>query len=117
MAQGWTGERWTLLRVRVLIADHLGASLSVQGVRELLRRHGWSGRRLAWRAVEREEAAVAGSRWNRTTRWSNGSRLSVDTYDRTRSDRRRLRTAGRGPRLRSTGIREAVTGSSRAPQT
>ncbi|MER5473504.1 winged helix-turn-helix domain-containing protein [Streptomyces sp. NPDC002685] len=60
MAQGWTDERWTLSRVRVLIAERLGVSLSVRGVWELLRRHGWSCRQPARRAVERDEAAVAG---------------------------------------------------------
>jgi putative transposase len=37
-AQGWADERWTLSRVRLLIADRLGLSLSVRGVWELLRR-------------------------------------------------------------------------------
>ncbi|MER5399855.1 winged helix-turn-helix domain-containing protein [Streptomyces sp. NPDC002599] len=91
-------------------------SLSIRGVGELLRRHGWSCRQSARRAVERDEAAVAGSQGNRMIRWSNGPRLSVDTYDRTRSDRRRLRTAGRELQLRFTGIRKAVTGSSWALQ-
>lgn len=119
MTQGWTDERWTPSRVRMLVADHLGVSLSLRGVEELLRRHAWSCRQPTRRAVERDEAAVAGSQWNRMIRmirWSNGSRLSVDTYDRTRSARRRLRTAGRELRLRFTGIREAVTGSSWALQ-
>ncbi|MFD7409511.1 winged helix-turn-helix domain-containing protein [Streptomyces sp. NPDC059866] len=43
MAQGWADERWTLSRVRLLIADQSGA-LSVRGVWEVLRRHGWSSR-------------------------------------------------------------------------
>ncbi|MBW8822579.1 MAG: winged helix-turn-helix domain-containing protein [Streptomyces sp.] len=60
MAQGWAGERWTLSRVRLLIAEQLGVSLSIRGVWELLRRHGWSCQQPARRAVERDEAAVAG---------------------------------------------------------
>lgn len=80
MAQGWTDERWTLSRVRVLIADHLGMSLSIQGVWELLRRHGWSCLQPARRAVERDEAAVAGSHRDRMTWWSDGSRLSVSLF-------------------------------------
>jgi putative transposase len=60
MAQGWADERWTLSRVRLLIADQLGLSLSVRGVWELLRRHGWSCQQPARRAVERDDAAVAG---------------------------------------------------------
>ncbi|MFI9549519.1 winged helix-turn-helix domain-containing protein [Streptomyces sp. NPDC052016] len=54
MAQGWADERWTLSRVRMLIADYLGASLSIRGVWELLRRHGWSS-----------EACPTGSRTGR----------------------------------------------------
>ncbi|MGW1780456.1 helix-turn-helix domain-containing protein [Streptomyces sp. NPDC002143] len=46
-------------RVRLLIADQLGVSLSVCGVWELLRRHGWSYQQPR-RAVERDDAAVAG---------------------------------------------------------
>lgn len=57
---GWPNERWTLSRVQVLIAEKLSVSLSVRGVWELLRRHGWSCQQPARRAVERDEAAVAG---------------------------------------------------------
>ncbi|WP_369776439.1 winged helix-turn-helix domain-containing protein [Streptomyces sp. R33] len=60
MAEGWADERWTLSRVRMLIADQLGVSLSIRGVWELLRRHGWSCQQPARRAVERDDAAVAG---------------------------------------------------------
>ncbi|MCX4993551.1 winged helix-turn-helix domain-containing protein [Streptomyces sp. NBC_00568] len=59
VAQGWADERWTLSRVGVLIADRLGVSLSVRGVWELLRRHGWSCQRPVRRAAERDDAAVA----------------------------------------------------------
>ncbi|MEU2856807.1 winged helix-turn-helix domain-containing protein, partial [Streptomyces syringium] len=57
---GWPDERWTLSRVRVLITARLGVGLSIRGVWELLRRHGWSCQQPARRAVERNEAAVAG---------------------------------------------------------
>ncbi|MFJ4428858.1 winged helix-turn-helix domain-containing protein [Streptomyces bobili] len=60
MAQGWADERWTLSRVRLLIADQLGVTLSIRGVWELLRRHSWSCQQPARRAVERDDAAVAG---------------------------------------------------------
>ncbi|WP_210590710.1 winged helix-turn-helix domain-containing protein [Streptomyces sp. GESEQ-35] len=60
VAWGWSDERWTLARVRLLIADQLGVSMSIRGVWELLRRHGWSCRQPARRAVERDDAAVAG---------------------------------------------------------
>ena len=60
MARGWTDERWTLTRVQLLIADQLGVSLSIRGVWELLRRHGWSCQQPARRAIERDGTAVAG---------------------------------------------------------
>ncbi|MFJ3310548.1 winged helix-turn-helix domain-containing protein [Streptomyces sp. NPDC086549] len=60
MAHGWADERWTLSRVRLLIAEQLGVSLSVRGVWALLRRHGWSCQQPARRAVERDDATVAG---------------------------------------------------------
>ncbi|GAU71387.1 putative transposase [Streptomyces sp. NBRC 110611] len=36
---GWPDERWTLSRLRTLIAYMLGIDLSIRGVWELLRRH------------------------------------------------------------------------------
>ncbi|MFD5268843.1 winged helix-turn-helix domain-containing protein [Streptomyces sp. NPDC058335] len=60
VARGWADERWTLSRVRVLIGDQWGMSLSIRGVWELLRRQGWSCQQPARRAVERDDAAVAG---------------------------------------------------------
>ena len=59
-SHGWPDERWTLSRVRALIAHTLGVDLSVPGVWGLLRRHGWSCQQPARRAIERNEAAVAG---------------------------------------------------------
>ncbi|MFF4259723.1 winged helix-turn-helix domain-containing protein [Streptomyces sp. NPDC001663] len=46
--------------MQLLIADQLGVSLSVRGVWELLRRHGWSCQQPARRAIERDDAVVAG---------------------------------------------------------
>ncbi|MFF4796168.1 winged helix-turn-helix domain-containing protein [Streptomyces sp. NPDC001276] len=31
-AQGWADERWTLSRMRLLIADQLGVTLSIRGI-------------------------------------------------------------------------------------
>ncbi|MFE4925268.1 winged helix-turn-helix domain-containing protein [Streptomyces sp. NPDC056661] len=56
MARGRTDERWRLSRVRLLIADQLGVSLSIRGVRKFLRRHGWS-----WQHGERSN--VTRRRW------------------------------------------------------
>ncbi|WP_308217097.1 winged helix-turn-helix domain-containing protein [Streptomyces noursei] len=46
--------------MRTLITHTLNTDLSVRGAWELLRRHGWSCQQPARRAVERNEAAVAG---------------------------------------------------------
>ncbi|WP_370417685.1 winged helix-turn-helix domain-containing protein [Streptomyces sp. QH1-20] len=66
VAHGWPDERWTLSRVRALIGSKLGVGLSLRGVWEVLRRHGWSCQRPARRAVERDETAVVG--WVKETR-------------------------------------------------
>lgn len=50
VAHGWPDQTWTLSRIKTLI----------QGVAALLKRHGWSCQVPARRAVERDEAAVAG---------------------------------------------------------
>ncbi|WP_324610153.1 winged helix-turn-helix domain-containing protein [Streptomyces sp. WM6378] len=60
VVHGWPNARWTLSRVQALLVEKLGVLLSVRGVWELLRRHGWSCQQPARRAVERDEAAVAG---------------------------------------------------------
>jgi transposase len=57
---GWPDERWTLSRIQVLLAHVTGIELSVRGVWELLRCHGWSCRQPARRAIERNDAGVAG---------------------------------------------------------
>ncbi|MFI9152603.1 helix-turn-helix domain-containing protein [Streptomyces sp. NPDC053367] len=41
MAYGWPDERWTLERVRLLIARRFNQEYTVPGVAKLLRRHGW----------------------------------------------------------------------------
>ncbi|MET9550058.1 winged helix-turn-helix domain-containing protein [Streptomyces sp. NPDC006627] len=60
VSHGWPNERWPLSRVSVLISAILDVDLSVRGVWELLRRHGRSCQQPARRAVERNEATVAG---------------------------------------------------------
>ncbi|MEU2872831.1 winged helix-turn-helix domain-containing protein [Streptomyces olivoreticuli] len=65
VSHGWPNERWTLSRVRILIAEKLGMWLSVHAVWALLRRHGWSCQQPARRAVERDAEVVTG--WVRET--------------------------------------------------
>nr|WSS66286.1 winged helix-turn-helix domain-containing protein [Streptomyces sp. NBC_01177] len=57
-AHGFEDERWTLVRVQVVIRRRLRVSLSVATVWRLLKRHGWSWQAPARRALERDEHAV-----------------------------------------------------------
>ncbi|MEU1412658.1 winged helix-turn-helix domain-containing protein [Streptomyces sp. NPDC005731] len=60
VAHGWPDQTWTLSRIKALIGRRFHKSYTVQGVAALLKRHGWSCQVPARRAVERDEAAVAG---------------------------------------------------------
>ncbi|WP_442814607.1 helix-turn-helix domain-containing protein [Streptomyces sp. NBC_01808] len=60
LAHGWPDQTWTLSRIKTFIGRRLHKSYTVQGVAALLRRHGWSCQVPARRAMERNEAAVAG---------------------------------------------------------
>lgn len=55
---GWEDQRWTLRRVRELIARTLGVDCSAAAVWRLMHRHGWSWQCPARRALERDEHAV-----------------------------------------------------------
>ncbi|MFJ9742809.1 winged helix-turn-helix domain-containing protein [Streptomyces sp. NPDC101166] len=60
VAHGWPDQTWTLSWIKTLIGHRFHKSCTVQGVAALLKRHGWSCQVPARRAVERDEAAVAG---------------------------------------------------------
>ncbi|UNZ15725.1 winged helix-turn-helix domain-containing protein [Streptomyces sp. 891-h] len=60
VAHGWPDQTWTLARIKTLIGRRFHKSYTVQGVAALLKRHGWSCQVPARRAIERDEAAVAG---------------------------------------------------------
>jgi transposase len=68
---GWPDERWTLSRIQLLLAHVTGIQLSVRDVWELLRCHGWSCRQPARRAIERNDAGVAG--WTKEA-WPSAKR-------------------------------------------
>ncbi|MFG2794923.1 winged helix-turn-helix domain-containing protein [Streptomyces sp. NPDC048419] len=53
---GWEDQRWTLPRVRALIAWKFGIDCSSVAVWRLLHRHGWSWPSPARRALERRRA-------------------------------------------------------------
>lgn len=65
LAHGWPDQTWTLARIKTLIGRRFHKSYTIQGVAALLKRHGWSCQVPARRAVERDEAAVAG--WVKAT--------------------------------------------------
>jgi transposase len=58
LAAGYRDQRWTLARVRDLIAADSGVQYTLPGVWYLLRRSGWSCQMGARRAAERDEARV-----------------------------------------------------------
>ncbi|NGO44212.1 helix-turn-helix domain-containing protein [Streptomyces sp. YC419] len=55
---GWEEQRWTLARIRELIARTFRLDCSSAAVWRLLHRHGWSWQCPARRALERDEQAV-----------------------------------------------------------
>ncbi|MFD9811968.1 winged helix-turn-helix domain-containing protein [Streptomyces sp. NPDC059080] len=59
-AHGWEDQRWTLARVKTVIGRRFHLTYTIQGVRKLLVRGGWSCRTPARRAMERNDEAVAG---------------------------------------------------------
>ena len=58
LAAGWTDQRWTLARVRDLVAGKFGVQYTVPGIWYLLRRRGWSCQMGARRAIERDDGAI-----------------------------------------------------------
>ena len=85
VAHGWPDQTLTLSRIKTLIGRRFHKSYTIQGVAPLLRRHGWSCQVPARRAVERDQAAVAG--WVRET-WppleGPGRRSVLGSSSRTR---------------------------------
>jgi transposase len=57
-ASGWGDQRWTLARIRDLIAARFKVQYTVPGTWYLLRRRGWSCQLGVRRAVERDDGAV-----------------------------------------------------------
>ncbi|MEU5538471.1 winged helix-turn-helix domain-containing protein [Streptomyces sp. NPDC020362] len=59
-AHGWEDQRWTLARIKTLIGRRFHLAYTIQGVRKLLVRNGWSCQVPARRAMERDDVAAAG---------------------------------------------------------
>ncbi len=60
VAHGWPDQTWTLARITTLIGRRFHTSLTPSAIAQMLRRNGWSHQVPARRALERNEAAVAG---------------------------------------------------------
>jgi transposase len=58
LAAGWADQRWTLARIRDLVARRFGVAYTIPGVWYLLRRRGWTCQLGARRAIERDDGAV-----------------------------------------------------------
>lgn len=58
ISAGYATELWTLPRIRALIAEQFGVSLSESWVFRLLRKLGWSCQRPTTQARERDEKAI-----------------------------------------------------------
>jgi transposase len=58
LAAGWEDQRWTLARVRDLVAVRFGVAYTVPGIWYLLRRLGWTCQLGARRAIERDDGAI-----------------------------------------------------------
>jgi len=57
-AVGWADQRWTLVRVRDLIAARFKVPYTIPGTWYLLRRRGWSCQLGARRAAGRDDGAI-----------------------------------------------------------
>jgi transposase len=57
-AAGWEDQRWTLARIRDLIAARFRVRYTIAGTWYLLRRRGWSCQLGARRATERDDGAI-----------------------------------------------------------
>src|SRR5205809_118433 len=65
LAAGWEDQRWTLARVRNLVAGRFRVQYTVPGIWYLLQRRGWSCQIGARRAIERDDGAGEG--WKKET--------------------------------------------------
>ncbi|MFF5138233.1 winged helix-turn-helix domain-containing protein [Streptomyces sp. NPDC013157] len=59
-AHGWEDQRRTLARIKTVNGRRFHMAYTIQGVRKLLARNGWSWQVPARRAMERDDEAVAG---------------------------------------------------------
>ena len=58
LAAGFGDQRWTLARIRDLVARRFAVQYTIPGIWYLLRRRGWSAQMGARRAIERDDGAI-----------------------------------------------------------
>ncbi len=80
LAAGWNDQRWTLARVRDLVARRFAVQYTIPGIWYLLHRRGWTCQMGARRAIERDDGAIEvwkKETWNQVKRrlrpWAAGS--------------------------------------------
>lgn len=71
LAAGYDDQRWTLARVRDLVARRFRVRYTIPGAWYLLRRRGWTCQLGARRAIERDDAEI--EVWKKTT-WPQAER-------------------------------------------
>ena len=71
LAAGYDDQRWTLARVRDLIARRFRVRYTIPGIWYLLSRRGWTCQLGARRAIERDDAAIEA--WKKET-WAQAER-------------------------------------------
>jgi transposase len=71
LAAGYDDQRWTLARVRDLIANRFRVRYTIPGVSYLLRRRGWTCQMGTRRAIERDDAKIEA--WRKQT-WARAKR-------------------------------------------
>ena len=58
LAAGYQDQRWTLARIRDLVARKFRVQYTIPGIWYLLRRRGWTCQSGARRAIERDDGAI-----------------------------------------------------------
>ena len=58
LAAGFDDQRWTLARIRDLVARKFSVQYTIPGIWYLLRRRGWTCQAGARRAIERDDGAI-----------------------------------------------------------
>jgi len=71
LAAGFGDQRWTLARIRDLIAKEFRVAYTIPGTWYLLRRRGWTCQLGARRAIERDDGAI--EVWKKET-WARAKR-------------------------------------------